>query len=449
MNATQYTLNNNLHLKPICAWTGRAVAWASTTWQKNASETEWHGHLVRFLSKATLIAGSILSIPIALIEAAVGFAFGGIALAFNKAAYADRSEFLQKHSLKFLSYAVHSLALSVTYLVLAIKNPILLHYTANAVIDHAIHIGSAGFIQCTVGASIDKSAERSPQLAITRTLNLLSDSHPNLLNDIGTQIERDFDINIRRRIEQVPSLEEYLNRHPDQRRIIENFNIHLLLNNQNYRQQVVLFGRQYLEESGIIGNQPDQFNPLRFELNRNTGEESAYQEHLARLLKNSFLQIYRTPELYHCLDKDGTEGNDLLEMMDASTYVPLTTFTQYQELLQPLICPRQFSGNLVRYNQRRNDLTAAREQILALNEVQRGELVQKILRGADVAANGAVQAAYLSIHQLAPALYKGPLMTKTAINLQAVEGGGEMMDVRNLFQKACQDAIAEINEPPA
>jgi len=437
-------LTGNLHFKPFCVRISRGVVGIATTMQKNASTTEWHGHIVTFLSKASIVACVAVCIPLALAEAVAAFVLAGIGIALNRIFLDSKSEFFQKHSVKALSYAVHSAVATIVLFVLGIKNPNLKFQTTNAVLDHVLHIGSAGFIQCTFGAVLDRSAGRSAQLAITRSINLFSDSHPDLLNDIGMQLQEDFDINIRARMRQIPGLEPYLNRHPEDRDFARDFNFQTLLQDSAYRLRAGAMLQRYLAEMDIIQPQVDGADALNIDLNQNNIAESAYQRSLADLLKASFLEIYRTPDLYHCMDKDGQMGNDLLEMMDAATYVPLTTYTQYKELLRPIQCPSPFvTRNLRLYDQRRAQLIAAKAQVEQLNEGQKRELVQKIFRGSDVVAAGPVQAAYLSISRLAPPLYQGPLMTKTAIDLHAVENG-DVVQVRSLFQKACQDAIAEI-----
>ena len=159
------------------------------------------------------------------------------------------------------------------------------------------------------------------------------------------------------------------------------------------------------------------------------------------------MEIHKTPDLSQCLDQPGNSGTELLELIDAGIYIPLTTYTQYKELLQPLQCPEQFTGNLCFLAPRHTKLAAAKQQVEALDDAGRALLVQKILRGADFELGREdVKNCYLIIAGLAVPLVNGPLMTKTAINLN---GGAENLIVTtNLFQKSCQDAIAQINSPP-
>ncbi len=447
MNASAYTLNENLHFKPICARIARCTGWASISLQRYSS-SEWHGHILTFLSQATLVAGAILCIPLSLIESVAGFAIGSVGILINRFLIQDRSELIQKHSLKYISYSLHSLILSITALVIGLKRPMIRYQTANAIFDWVIHIGSAAFIQSTVGSAIDRSVRRGPETAMNRILNLFNDCNPDLLNDIREKINEDFHIHTQALMLHIPSLEEYFERHPEDRDILANVSLDALMNNEDYRNQIGRFVRRYLSQIQMIGAGLNQAAPLILELNQNAPEESTYQNYLSETLKNSFLQIYRTPDFHRCLDTNENSGRELLRMLDADIYVPLTTFSQYQELLQPIQCPREFTGDLDQYNPRREQLIAARNLVNTLNEQQKRVLIEKILRGPDVEVAGEIQAAYLTIHQLSSPLYQGPLMSRTVINLGGLERG-EIIDRKNLFQKALQEAIAEIepNDP--
>lgn len=442
-------LSDNLHFKPICARLGRGVLWTTTTLQKKASETEWHGHVVRFLSKATLFLGAVILVPLALIESVSLFIIGGLGIAINKFLCQSRSQFLQKYSLKAISYAIHSGVVTIAMFILGLKNPNLKYHTNNALVDQALYLGSAGFTQMTFGTAVDLAAGRSPQMAFERSLNLFVDSHPDLLNDIMTQIQRDFGLNLRERMREIPHMEAFLNRHPEDRDFIHNFNFTRLVNDQVYRRRAGEFLHRYLEEARVVRPQADEVevNALRFELNVNSAEEAAYQNRLGTHVRTAFLDIHDNPAFARCLDSGQYPGKDLLEMFDASIYLPVAGYAQYKELLEPIQCPVQFSGNLTDFNTRRQLLITAQNKVNLLTPDQRGRLVEKILRGSDMHTQGPVQEAYIDISFLAAALHRGALMTKTAIDLREIEGGN-VLDVRNLFQKACQDAVGEINGRP-
>jgi hypothetical protein len=439
--ASPYLNADNLHFKPLAARLARATLWGSTSLEQKASTANWQGHAVHILSKAALFIGIAICVPVALIEAVSLFLIAGLGLLANNFLQNNRSEFLQKHALKCLSYSIHSLISGIALFLYGLKNPNLRYHTAYALADHILHLGSAGFTQAFIGGILDQRAGRSPQETLARTVNLLSDSHPDVLNDIVAQIQNDFDVNLRERVRAIPQLADYLNRHPQDRDFVDNFNLMSVFNDQQYRERAGQFVHGFLNEAQLV--QPGEAHPLRFELNQNTPAETAYQERLARLLKDSFLEIYRTPELARCLDRNGETGTQLLEVFDATTFPPLTAYTQYQELLGDIQCPAQFTGNLVRYNARNQELLAAQRLVRVLNDEQRQNLVQKLLRGADFEAAAPVQVVFLAINRLAQPLVQGPLVTKVAIDLGNIQNGN-VIDERNLFQRACREALQEV-----
>lgn len=442
--ANPYLNRGNLHFKPICARLGRGVLWSSTSLQRNAHTNNWRGRVIHFASKAALFIGASTCIPIALIEAISLFIISGIGLLINNFLFSNRNEFFQKYSLMSLSYSVHSLAVAVALFVLGLKNPNLRFFTPNVLGDHALHLGSAAFSQGLIGGIIDQRVNRNAQETIQRTQNLIRDGHPDMLNDVINQLQIDFNLNLRERMGAVPHLEDFLNRHPQDRQFVQNFDLRNIIESPAYRQRAAEFVQRFLADMQLVRPGAVGANALRIELNQNTPEEIAYQNRLSHLLKSALLEIYRTPALSHCLDRDGDLGTDLLEMRDAGTFTPLTVYTQYKELSEPIQCPERFSGNLLPFNPRRAELTAAQNALNGLNDDEKRGLVQKILRGADVVAEPRVQAVFLAINKLAAPLMQGPLITKVAIDLRNIERGEQPMDAANLFQKAYREAIAEI-----
>lgn len=448
-----YLASNNLHFKPLTARLARELTDATTELQRSASLNQWHGHVVIFLSKAFFTMGAICSIPLALIETISSLASGIILGILNRSVYQDRSEFLQKYALKAISYGCHSLTSSVALLVIGWKAPLFLYHTTNAIVDHALYLGSAALIQCSCGVDIDQAAGRNPNLAIERTIQLLGDSHPDLIYDVLNQFQRDFDFDLRDRLGALPHLRTFLDQHPDSARFIREFNFQSFLTSAAYRQQAVQILRQFLIEAQLLRPDVQELNPYYFELNQSNAAEGTYQEKLAAFLKAAFLEIYRTPRLANCLSTDKETGQSLLESFDASICAPLATYTQYKELLQPLTCPSHFTQSLRVYNDcqekegRYRQLQSAKTQVDLLTNQQKGTLVEKILKG-DLEVEPAVQEVYKKIGELAGPLYQGPLMTKTAIDLSQIDSGNIIVK-RNLFQKACQEALAEIAQAPA
>ncbi len=431
-----YLASNNLHFKPICARLGRGFAWTTTTLQKSES--------LRVFSKPVFIFGAVVCLPIALIESVCLFVIAGLAVAINRFLCQNHSEFLQKHALKALSYAVHSSVMTVAFFILGLKNPNLTYHISSAIVDNALYLGSASFAQCLFGPAMDFAAGNDIRSFITRTTNLLRDSHPYLLNDLLAQIQRDFELNFRERLGEIPRLDEFLSRHPQYRPLVTNFNFQTLINDRAYRNQTAHLFRALLADMGLVLPAPEGASALYFELIPSTEQERRYQNRLVHLLQHAFLKIHQKPALSGCLDQEGHTGQYLLEILAASTCIQLTTYAQYEEILQTLLyCPESFSPNLACYNPRREQLVAAKAKVMALSDAQKQNLEQKILRGSSYQTEGAVQEAFLAISALASDLYQGPLMTRTALNLERIQGG-DIVEVRNLYQTACQGAISQL-----
>lgn len=444
-SATSYLEQNNLHFKPISARMVRGVLGLSTTVINHASETRWHGKVVWFVGKGTLLAGSALTVPVALIEVLSLTLIGTTALAFNKLLCQNQSLFLQKHSLKALSYALHSATMVVALLVLMTKLPHIRLHTVQALIDYTLYLGTAGLVQCLAGTYLDRLAGRDPDLAITRPLHLLLENYQMAGNDIVHQIQYDFDITLRDELGQNSPLQAHFTRHPEDRELLASFDFRRIFTDQTYRRDVLVRVRSFLLESGWVNRAAEGEN--LFDLNQNSKMESDYQTHLAKTLKEAFIEIHSNDTLSSYLDQQGgSTGKERLEAVDGGIFMPLATYTQYKEALGPVHCPASFtSSNLHRYNERRKELLSLNTDLAAFTSQQKTDLVRKILQGSDfTVTDQKIQDVYNKIGQLAEALSQGPLMTRVSLDLNALDNGGQIMQSRNLFQNACQEAVAAV-----
>lgn len=444
MAVTTYLERNNLHFKPISARLTRGVIGASTAVMNSASETKWHGKVVRLIGKGTLLTGSVLSVPVALIELLSLTLIGTTGLAFNKLLYKNQSLFLQKHSLKSLSYALHSGTMVVALLLLIRKLPHIHLYTVQALMDYTLYLGTAGAVQHWAGIYLDPLAGRDPDLAVTRPLYLLVDNYQMVGNDIVHQIQYDFNITLRSEWRQTPALQAYLVNHPQDREFIASFDLRRMFTDRAYRGNAIDGVMRFLRESRVL-NQANISDGNLFDLNQATKQESDYQNHLANTLKEAFIEIHSDDTLSSYLDEEGSKGKERLEVIDAGIYTQLATYTQYKEILGPLLCPSSFTTpNLRQYNGRHQELLSLKTDLATFTEQQKVDLVRKILQGADFAVTDPVQVVYNKIGQLVSALTQGPLMTRVSLDLRALDNGDQIMQSRNLFQNACQEAVAAV-----
>jgi hypothetical protein len=403
-----YLHENNLHFKPISAHLARCAAWASVELNKSASETRWHGHVVRALAKVTLAGGFCAALPIAAIEMLALGLISGLGIAIDYYLCGGGCEFLQKHSLIFLSYAINSLGAFVLLRAMLKKIPTLRSHSMVALYDWGARFCAAAMTQIQIGGWMDRSAGRNNE---PRILNLLFETLPEFGQDMVHQIQNDLGV----RLPELPALQEYLSRHPEDRRFIEEFDFHDL-------HQAAAFAQRFLADARLVHINRD--DPLRFELFVNPQGVADYQEHVAQLLKGAFLELHNTPALSQHLEG----GAQSLAEMQASIFTPLSAYTVYKELRQEIQCPEQLA-------ERRQRLLAAKAAVDGLSDEDRNTLVQRIL-GAEVSETAQVHEAYLKINQLAPDLYHGPLLKKPVLDVNHMQ-----MEV-DLFQRSLQEAFA-------
>ncbi len=410
----------HLHWRPLCRHVNvLGVIRPAIALQKIASETAWHGRVVRFISRALLVAGAFLTVPIALIEGVAFLIIGLLGLAINRFLCQNRSEWLQKYSLKTVSYSLHSFFVGSVSFLMALKPPDLKIYTAAAAADHLLHLGSAISIQLSAGAALDRAAGRPDTRSTQRVIGLFVDSH--FAGDIIEQFQRDFAPDLRGSLIQNPNIPQYLAQRPEERAALENFNLARLLQDADYRRETLRFVQRFINSTGIITV-----------IDENNAESRTYQNRVSEFVQTSFLEIHRDANLFHWLDREEETGQSLLESLDASIYTPLATYAQYKEVLEPIQCPGNFGGN------RQAQLLHARRLVEHLSPLEKRQLVEKIL-GAEIVVGENVRDAYREIGTLAVPMYQGSLLKQRGpIDL------ADPFAQRNLFQDACQRALEEL-----
>ncbi|HSX10147.1 MAG TPA: hypothetical protein VLF94_00300 [Chlamydiales bacterium] len=439
MNATTvYLSRENLHFKPISARLMRGVLWGATTLEKKSNDIDWQGRAVHVASKAVMYTGAVLCIVIAAVEATCLLPIAAIGLLLNYfLREGAENGFLRKHSLKCVSYVLHNLLLQAALIGIMYQNPDLKYYTTNAILDNALYLLSAAAVQGIIGGRMDLHYHRPLELTGWRVLNLFRDGHPHMMLDVFDQVQRDTGTDLRERIGEDLGFEGYLHRHPEDRQFINTFNIENC-RDPAYQQRGAEFAQRFLTDAGIIRGGAE--GPQLVLNQNNNGAADAYQDRIERHVKDTFLEVYRTPLLCAYLDRN---GRDLLDRIDPRVVPPLAAYAQYKELLREIDCPAQFGGNLARYNGRRASLLEAQQAVRALTEEQRRNLVQKTLRGAGYQVEPEVQRCFARINMLSADLYLGPLASRMAIDLQRRRVQG------TLFETACQNALAEIRRDRA
>lgn len=431
---SEYLASNNLHFKPISARILRLCHTGLTAVHKYGESSGWETpcYVVNVVGS---VATNVVCIPLAMIEMGIATSIASLGLTINYILYSNKNEFLQKHTIKMLSSAVHNfglICLCISMFVAWSK-----YYTAIAACDQGFYLGSAMIAQAYFGVCLDKAAGRSERCTEVRAQNLFREIGVEALRDCIEQLRHD--INFRLAANNIASLDEYFAQNPDDLATLQRFNLENIRTNIQYQTEFRGFVFRLLAAMQI-GTMSE--NNLSFDLNQYGEEEKEYQEYLKGLLMTSIIDVYKNRS--QLLDDAGKEtGKERIEAIDAGTYMPLTNYAQYRELLTTIGCPSVFE-NLPEYDGRRERLLALRSRVQELSPPEREQLVVKILSTKDVdLPAGELQEIFNEIGNLAQALNQGKLMTKTTLNPN-LWGNGDPFQYENLFQKAYQDALAEV-----
>ncbi|PIS02982.1 MAG: hypothetical protein COT85_02840 [Chlamydiae bacterium CG10_big_fil_rev_8_21_14_0_10_42_34] len=435
-----YLVTGNLHAKPLCAHLSRAFLWASISMNQGADKNTWQGRVVLVISKTTLIAGACITIPIALIETVSLFILSSGGIALNTFILSNPSDFVEKYSLKLLSYSLNSSLVFITLIANTIFNRELRYHTPVVLCDQLFHLSSAIITHATIGRSV----QQNPEVSNLRIVNLIINRNSYALEDLLSSLQQDFNIHLRDAFSSLLQEDGEFAMSEDDRNFIHDLEFLRLYNDPEYLRESSQQVLRILNELGII--EPNEMNESLYDLNEQSPEVASYQNRLASLLKDSFIEICNDPTS-ETADENGQTRKELFLVLDGSIYFPLTYYAQYKELLEPIDCPTNFRGNLREYNERRQTLIAAKRLIDGVieNNLEK-DLIQKILRGSDYDAEVLVQEAYLQISSLATPLSQGPLMNKSFLNTDAIEGGAfaDLIVTKNLFQNACLEAVTEV-----
>lgn len=426
-----------LHFKPLSGRILHGCVDLNIFLNRSVSAEAWHGRGILLLGRGVGILGSTVALGVATVESVAAFNLGLVALFANKICYQLRSPFLEKHSCMCFAYSMESsgnVVTALTCVILFLKNRASGRlYTPGSLIELAQTLFSAGAVHAAYCKFI-RAPQGNDQNYFQDFFDLFRRAFLAQRADLMTAVVRDFGDQIR--VPQWEALQSYVNAHPEDRQLFENFDLNRFLNRdeqyvRSLAESLVRIATYFqwiaAENDGIV-------------LNTRTPAETAYQQHLQALLKNSFIHICCTPELSSRLDLNGIEGKERLLSLTAETFIPLWCFTVYQELQQEVRCPENFSGDLSGYTGRRALLQRAQGLLRALDPQEQQTLERKLL-SHDTAVPQNIQECFVAISTLAASLNQGSLMTRTVIDPAHPLNP---FTTQNLFQKACQEAIAEV-----
>ncbi len=416
-----YLLQDNLHFKPISARWGISMLNFST---ELAKPYEGDENASMWLSKTVLVVGGVLSGFLATIEAVAVGTFAVLGIVFS---FCISSEFLEKHSLKALSFSIHSVFILIASIIAIRHLKISTSYRNNVFFNHALYLGAAALAQLVVGGIFDSRKRRirdedeQKRICLQRIGYAVIDDLPDFVGDFSRGWLLDSPL---------PTLLPGL--------LEGEFNA-LIPNFIRQIQDWVPSLRNWIPAAGTD-------NDREFEINRSSEPVRTYQGHLQNFIEQSVRDIFQNDALVEAFAEQGADnraasGREALEGFSPNCFPFIANWAQLKEIEQTEThCPEDLDP-------RRQQIIAARRAYAQLNGPERILLQDKLLRGGDYSPEnsgvdeprmGELQQLYREITTLSAELVQGPLVTRTVIDFSALNGedGAEFLSSHNIFQEA-------------
>lgn len=456
MQPDQYLDRNILHFSSLSNRLFTGIRFVGIAIDKASSPDRFHGRIVRFISKAIVASGYVLNSGLALTEAVFTLSIGLIAATVHMSSKA-KFEFLQKYTIKCLSYGTESLTILSVQISLLWKRQFPNSHLLNTIVNHGIYLGSAATTQIIFGSLFDHIAGRNSQdpnatrLSFRRVWFLALEDCRGFFQDALHAIERDFRLlsRLRATLNTNISFTTFIQQRPEHAAILSDLNITNLLT-PTYRARLINFVGDLMPQIAPNFAQITP-NPRVVVLGAYQVDDAAYQLQLQENIKRAYKDIHRHDVLAQCLAEDNLPqtGRDALEGFYGEIYVPIANLAQFYEIENPVMnCPAVFqTTDLLQFNARRGKIETAQKLLSEFSQPEKELLILKLLKGSSftfpVDANpetiGKINTAFPLIVDLAGSLHQGKLMTQLTFNLDDVQATSN-----SLFQKACQDASTEI-----
>lgn len=440
-----------LHFTPLSAHIMRGLQLAHVHLTKMAPGEGWQGRTVKIFAKSLVVAGYIVNLPIALIEfLALGVlgVFGGIIHSLSGKSF----NFLERFSIKCMSYCFHSFAVFVIECIafskIGTKHPFFPKtFTQAAIVKQFSYVGTAALAN---NLMFQWFRGIGSPAANERMLQTLREGAPTAIVDIVQAFINDYapvQLNY-------VDLQQFFDDLPvEQQELLRNFDV-TRIREENYLQQYFPIIINFCMQANIIPT--GEFEGAdgaivnnELALNIYSEEEKNYQTHLKDCVKAAYKEMTES-KLCKFLSKkeDFNEGLEMLEMYDPTATIPLAHLAQVHELdNSALPCPLKFKHkDLEHYNNpsRRERVLKTKEQWLKTAIADQVLMVERLIKGADfkmgdrsVQNQESWDNLYKEIASLASDIHQGKLMSVLTINLT-----DQNFSSINYFGKAWQEAAA-------
>lgn len=448
---------NLLHFRPISAKVMNLAGHGSVALKKILTNNQWNARTVSFLATASYVAGSVIAIPLALIEAVTLQAILGLGLMANALTNGKYAS-IKKFNTQCAAYSLESVVQMAITIARLVLNKVPQFSTEVTVCDHGIHLLTGAFAYF-VNLAIQSQGKQEPELSRFRNERI-----PLFVPLILEGIQGAWK-------EMLQSLARDLGSEGTLEHIIER--IGLSQESQNILREVFMnLELSRFTERGYLTSISHRLQPVLLEIQRSVGAtevgrttvigpqnrtEAKYQEHLIACTKEAVKRVYNDDRLAACFDEDKNQdihiaaraGRDAIEGFYPGPTIPLASIAQLVEIEKFSVtdgtkCPENFQGRLELYNDRHGKIKTLSEKLNQLTPEERLELVLRILRGSDYSVAGIIHQEEFTellkgIGELGGAIHQGNLMGVLTLHMRA-----NPVEAQNMFAKAWQDAVQDL-----
>lgn len=467
LNAQEQDL---LHVKPLSHQIFRFVNYAGVKMQQAANPDKWHGKLLTAFARGFMGVGYALNTVISTIEFIASLQFALISIFLN-CVTKGRFKCLEKLTLKICAYSINTFVLSVIQYH-CLKNCILSrHHSANALINHGIHVFSSIISQFAGQACFNRQQPQNNNLMVQKVLSIFIQAAPNFINDVAQGIGADFATHINRNQNNI-NIQNFIHANPEYERTIREISF-ANLRNADYRQRLAGIVTSYIANTGALnigapvninlGNNQVRNGPNGVEqvyglMNNQT--EKKYQEDILQSVEDSIVQVYKDEHLAILLSDDAIpsvqNGRNNIESLICM--IPIANFAQLKEIENDqIICPENFlAHDMQKYNERSPLIKKCREDLKKLTPQEKNYLSQWLLKTGDykIEEQGLseeklilIQTLYKDICTLSGDLYQGNLLSQRYVNIEELNrmNFNQAYGARHLFQVAFEKALKRVN----
>lgn len=454
--------SEHLHYHPLSSQIFTGMHTVHIDLCRETAPSAWHGHTIRFFLHTALMAGYAVNTVLAFSEGFLFTAFGLVA-SIPHLALKSRSATLQKYTICSFGHGLNAFAigwLQITTLAYYInKQNFVQYHSIVTIVNEMTYMLSACISEQLFGALFNARAARAGIIRNEdvgeRGGRVLLGALPHSLMRLLSSFILDFGFFVQRI--RIGSFSQFFDAFPQHRDLVTNFSFQQI-RDPVIRPRLIQALRDFSNHLGFtLPAAQGAANPLEVRLNNNGVNDIAYQNQLKVIIKESFIEIYKSDQYPAYLNQKTNkveavqDGKSDMDCFSANIYQPIAHYAQLKEIEKTDIqCPEAFTNReLHQYNARRQKLLKLQQDLRTITADEKNVLIEKLMRMSSFNlsekitapdSQAKVQTLFVGISELAGPLHQGKLMSELVLNFDNLAATG-----RNLFQGACQDAYTELN----